>query len=80
MHDWRSLSHVRWECKYHVVIVPKYRKRVFYDRIKKQIGEILREVCRQKGSNYWKGIACPTTSTYASAFRRSTAWRTRLVF
>ena len=30
MHDWQSLSHVRWDCKYHVVIVPKYRKKVIY--------------------------------------------------
>ena len=30
MHEWKSLSHVRWECKYHVVIIPKYRRRVLY--------------------------------------------------
>jgi putative transposase len=30
MHEWQSLSHVRWECKYHVVIIPKYRRKVFY--------------------------------------------------
>ena len=33
MHDWNSLSHVRWECKYHVVIVPKYRKKSLYGGI-----------------------------------------------
>ena len=47
MHDWQSLSHVRWECKYHVVIIPKYRKRVFYGKFRRQIGGILRELCRQ---------------------------------
>jgi REP-associated tyrosine transposase len=48
MHDWSSLSHVRWECKYHVVIVPKYRKKSLYGGWRKQVGEILRELCRQK--------------------------------
>ena len=33
MHDWRSLAHVRWECKYHVVIIPKYRRKVLYGRL-----------------------------------------------
>ena len=41
MHDWQSLSHVRWECKYHVVIIPKYRREVFYGRLRHQIGPIL---------------------------------------
>ena len=45
MHDWQSLSHVRWECKYHVVIIPKYRQKVIYGRLKRAIGRILREVC-----------------------------------
>ena len=38
MHEWQSLSHVRWECKYHVVIIPKYRRKVFYGRLRHQIG------------------------------------------
>jgi putative transposase len=50
MHDWQSLSHVRGECKSHEVISPKYRKRVFYGKWRRQIGPILRELCRQKGS------------------------------
>ena len=55
MHEWQSLSHVRWECKYHVVIVPKYRRRVMYGRLKRQIGGILRELCRQKGVDLLEG-------------------------
>ena len=55
MHEWQSLSHVRWECKYHVVIVPKYRRRVIYGRLKRQIGGILRELCRQKGVELLEG-------------------------
>jgi putative transposase len=59
MHDWQSLSHVRWECKYHVVIIPKYRKRVFYGKLRRQIGPILRELCRQKGIELVEGHCMP---------------------
>ena len=55
MHDWSSLSHVRWECKYHVVMVPKYRKKSLYGGMRKQVGEILRELCRQKGVELLEG-------------------------
>ena len=48
MHDWQSLSHVRWDCKYHVVIVPKYRKKKLYGKIRTGVGEIVGELCRQK--------------------------------
>jgi REP-associated tyrosine transposase len=59
MHDWQSLSHVRWECKYHVVIIPKYRRKVFYGRLCRQIGPILRELCRQRGIELMEGHAMP---------------------
>ena len=59
MHDWRSLSHVRWECKYHVVITPKYRKKVFFGRMRRQIGTIVRELCRQQGVELLEGRAMP---------------------
>jgi putative transposase len=58
-HDWQSLSHVRWECKYHVVIIPKYRKRVFYGKLRRQLGPILREVWRQKGIELLEGHCMP---------------------
>ncbi len=57
MHEWQSLSHVRWECKYHVVIIPKYRRKVFYGRLRHQIGPILRDLCRQTRSRA-VGRAC----------------------
>lgn len=57
MHDWQSLSHVRWECKYHVVIIPKYRQKVFYGRMRRRIGEILRDLCRQRGVELIAGRA-----------------------
>ena len=55
MHDWQSLSHVRWECKYHVVIVPKYRKKKLYGKFKRQVGEILRSLCQQRGVEMLEG-------------------------
>ena len=57
MHEWQSLSHVRWDCKYHVVIVPKYRKKVFFGKQRRRIGEIIRELCRQKGVELVEGNA-----------------------
>jgi putative transposase len=59
MHDWQSLSHVRWECKYHIVIIPKYRKRVLYGKVKKHVGEVIREVCRQRGIELVEGHLMP---------------------
>ncbi|MEM9457323.1 MAG: IS200/IS605 family transposase [Myxococcota bacterium] len=59
MHDWRSLSHVRWECKYHVVIIPKYRKKAICGRLMKEIGGILRELCDQRGVEILEGYAMP---------------------
>lgn len=57
MQDWQVLSHVRYECKYHLVIVPKYRKRLIYGRLKKEIGPLLRELFRQKGVEVLEGHA-----------------------
>ena len=59
MHEWQSLSHVRWDCKYHVVIIPKYRRKVFSGRLRRQIGTILRDLCRQRGVEMMEGHAMP---------------------
>jgi putative transposase len=59
MHEWQSLSHVGWDCKYHVVIIPKYRRKVFYGRLRRQIGTILRDLCRQRGVEMLEGHAMP---------------------
>ena len=57
MNEWRSLSHVRWDCKYHIVIIPKYRQRVLYGKTKQKTGEILRDLCRHRGINILEGHA-----------------------
>ena len=59
MHEWQSQAHVRWDCKYHVVIIPKYRRKVFFGKLRKQIGTILRELCRQRGIELVEGHAMP---------------------
>lgn len=46
MKDWQSQAHVKWECLYHVVIVPKYRRKVFFGKRRKEVGEMLRQLCR----------------------------------
>jgi len=59
MPEWQSLSHVKWECKYHVVFVPKYRKKVLFGRIRGEIGKIIRQLCRQKEVELIEGHAMP---------------------
>ena len=48
MHDWESESHVRWECKYHVVFVPTYRRKAVYGERRASLGGIFHELARQK--------------------------------
>jgi putative transposase len=65
MHEWESLSHVRWECKYHVVIIPKYRRKVLYGNLRRRVGRILRELCDQRGVTLIEAMHSRTTSTCA---------------
>ena len=57
--DVHSLSHTKWNCKYHVVFAPKYRRKVFYNEKKLEIGKILRELCNWKGVNIIEAEVCP---------------------
>jgi len=57
--DWQSQAHVKWDCKYHVVILPKYRKKALFGRLRKQVGAILRDLCRQKEVELVEGRAMP---------------------
>ncbi len=45
----------KWDCKYHIVIAPKYRKKVLYGKLKRDLGEIIRDLCRQKGVDLLEG-------------------------
>ena len=46
--SWQSLAHSRWECKYHVVFIPKYRRKAVYGEIRASLGGIFHELARQK--------------------------------
>ena len=57
MREWQSQSHVRWYCRYHIVLVPKYRKKVIFGKLRKAIGKILRALCEQHGVELVEGHA-----------------------
>ncbi|HHW93845.1 MAG TPA: IS200/IS605 family transposase, partial [Clostridiaceae bacterium] len=54
----QSLSHTKWECKYHIVFAPKYRRQVIYGKLRRDISQILVELCRRKGIEILAGEAC----------------------
>ena len=57
--DVKSLAHTKWNCKYHVVFAPKYRRKVFYNEKKEAIREIIRTLCQWKGVEIMEGEVCP---------------------
>ena len=57
--DNNSLSYTTWNCKYHLVFAPKYRRQIVYGRIKADIGKILRELCDRKGIEIIEAECCP---------------------
>jgi len=59
MNDIRSLSHTKWNCKYHKVFAPKYRREVFFEEKRLETGGILRELCRWKEVNIIEAEVCP---------------------
>ena len=59
MNDCKSLSHTRWECKYHIVFIPKNRRKVLYQQLNKELREIFVELARQKESKIEKGSIQP---------------------
>ena len=57
--DELSLTHCKYECKYHIVFAPKFRRQIIYGKIKKEIGKILRKLCEYKGIEILEAEACP---------------------
>ena len=55
MTDYQSLSHTRWECKYHVVFIPKYRKKAIYGQLRRELGEVMRRLAEQRESRIEEG-------------------------
>ena len=56
--DTNSLAHTKWECKYHIVFAPKYRRQMIYGKIKADIGQMLRKLCEYKGIEIIEAEAC----------------------
>jgi len=59
MYDNQSLAHTKWNCKYHIVFAPKYRRKVFFGQKRFEIGGIIRELCRWKSVELLSAEACP---------------------
>ena len=57
--DNKSLAHTTWNCKYHIVFAPKYRRKVFYGQKRREIGAILRKLCEYKQVNIVEAEVCP---------------------
>ena len=56
--DNNSLAHTRWECKYHLVFAPKYRRQIIYGKIRADVGQILSTLCRRKGIEIIEAECC----------------------
>ena len=56
--DKNSLAHTTWECKYHIVFAPKYRRKIIYNKLRADIGRILSELCKRKGVEIIEAEAC----------------------
>ena len=59
MDEYESLSHSRWECKYHVVFIPKRRRRTIYEELRKYLGEVFRKLAERKESRIEEGHLMP---------------------
>ena len=62
--DINSLAHTKWNCKYHIVFAPKYRRKVFFEEKRKEVREILRQLCEWKGVEIIEGGGMSGSYTY----------------
>ena len=56
--DDNSLSHTKWKCQYHIVFIPKYRKKVLYGKVKEDVREIIKTLCKYKKMEIIEGAEC----------------------
>ena len=75
MTNYRSLNHTKWACQYHVVFIPKYRKKAIYGELRRYLGDVLRRLAQRRESEVEEGHLMRDTSTSCCRFRRSTRWR-----
>ena len=57
--DINSLAHTKWNCKYHIVFAPKYRRKIIYGQLKRDIANILSMLCKRKGAKIVEAEVCP---------------------
>lgn len=65
--DKNSLSHTSWNCKYHLVFAPKFRRQAIYGKLKQDVGKILRELCERKDVQIIEAECCKDHVQYVSA-------------
>ena len=61
----KVLNHTKWECKYHVVFIPKYRRKVLYGQLRRELGQVFRELARQKEMRDQRGASDGRSCAYA---------------
>ena len=75
MTHYRSLNHTKWTCQYHAVFIPKYRKKVIYGELRRDLGEVLRRLAQQRESEVEEGHLMVDHVPLCCRFRRSTRSR-----
>ena len=73
--DVSSLAHTKWECKYHIVFAPKYRRQIIYGKIKQDIGQMIRKLCQYKGIEIHEAEARKDHIICSYPYHRNTAYR-----
>ena len=56
--DSKSLSHMKWKCQYHIVFIPKYRKKQLYGRLREDVRDVIKTLCQNKGVEIVEGAVC----------------------
>ena len=56
--DSKSLSHTKWKCQYHIVFIPKYRKKQLYGRLREDVSDVIKTLCQNKGVEIVEGAVC----------------------
>jgi len=69
---YQSLSHSKWDCKYHIVFIPKKRRRALFGQVRRHLGKIFHALAQQKNARFWKGICFRIMFICVSPFPRST--------
>ena len=68
--DNRSISHTRWKCQYHIVFIPKYRKKILYGKIREDVREIISTLCKYKNVEIIAGAPCTHRHSHTHYYRK----------